>query len=167
MSKLPDIRNLVEQRKYDEALAACDDLSINQPELLFDILRQKSNIYSRQGNYALAARELSQIIDVGEASLSDFHSAAFWSLYDGQVEQALEWYLIALQMGEDQSETWFRPNVLHLIAYIYMELEEVDKAIYYLDKDKSDDDSSFLIPIKGFCSVRQLRDEISLRSSRK
>jgi tetratricopeptide (TPR) repeat protein len=169
VSKLTDIRNLVEQRKYAEALAACDDLSLKQPELLFDVLRQKSNIYSRQGNYELAASELSQIIDSGEASIGDFHSAAFWTLYSGQFKQALDWYLIALKMGEDQNETWFRSNELHLIAYIYMEVGEFDKAINnYLDKDDSDDkNSSFLIPIKGFCGVKQLRDEIRRRASGK
>ncbi len=167
MSKLTDIRKLIQQAKYVEALAACD-LLLNQPELLFDVLRQKSHLYSRQGSYELAVRQLSQIIDSGEATISDFHSAAFWALYDRQLKQALDWYLIALKMGEDQNETWFRSNALHLIAYIYMELGEFEKAIYYLDKDESDEkDSSFLIPYIGFCEVKQLRDEIRLRASRK
>lgn len=168
MIKLTEIQKLILEAKYDEALAACDDLSQNHPELLLDVLRQRSHVYSRQASYELAVDQLSQIIDSGEATIGDFQSAAFWALYDGQLKRALDWYLIVLKMGDDQNEKWFRSNALSLIAYINMELGEFDKAIYYLDEVATDDkDSSFLIPIIGFCEVKQLRDQIRLRAVEK
>lgn len=169
---LETIKSLIKERRYDEALDACKQLAESQPELKYEVMRQKSYIYAGRAEYKAAVAELSSIIDAGEADIGNYDSAAFWSLYDEQFKQALDWYLIALKMGEEQNESWFRSNELCLIAYIYMKLGEFEKAISFLDKDESDDkDSSFLIPIPnegivGICEVKQLRDEIRRRSAK-
>jgi tetratricopeptide (TPR) repeat protein len=163
---LETIKSLIKERRYDEALEACQQLTQSQPELRFEVMRQKSSIYARRAEYNAAVKELSSIIDAGEADLKDYDSAAFWSLYDGKLEQALSWYLIALKLGEEQNRDWFKSNELCLIAYIYMELEEFEKAESFLDKDESDDkDTTFLIPNKGFCEVKELRNEIRRRAT--
>lgn len=166
--KLEIIKSLIKEKRYDEALVACEKLMVSQPELKYDVMRQKSYIYTRRAEYKAAIKELLSIIDAGEARLGDYDSAAFWALYDGQFDQALEWYFVALRMGEEQNETWFRSNELYLIAYIYMELGKFEESLHFLDKDISQDkNASFLIPNKGFCEVEQLRNEIHRRASEK
>lgn len=165
------IKSLIKGGQYDEALEACQQLTENRPELKYDVLRQKSYLYSRQGKYKAAVNELSSIINTGEARISDYHLAAFWALFDEQLKSALDWYLITLQLGEDQNETWFRYNTLCSIAYIYMKFGEYEKATFFLDKVESDDeDPSFFIPlpnegILGRCEVQQLRNEIKRRAA--
>lgn len=167
------IKSFIKERRYDEALDACQQLIQSQPELKYHIMRQKSYIYAGRGEYKVAIAELSSIIDADKADIGDYDSAAFWSLYDEQYKQALDWYLIALRIGEEQNRDWFRSNELCLIAYIYMKLGEFEKAISFLDKDESDDkDSSFLVPIPnegivGVCEVKQLREEIHRRATKK
>lgn len=163
---LEQIKILIQERRYDEALEACEKENTGNSELNYEIHRQKSHIYSRQAKYQNATSELEAIIKAGVATLGDYDSAAFWALYDGQIKKALEWYLIALDLGEEQNESWFRSNELCLIAYIYMELGEFEKALEFLDESEKESDGSFLIPNKGFCERNQLRDEIRLRSSK-
>jgi tetratricopeptide (TPR) repeat protein len=163
---LETIKSLVKEKRYDKALEACEQLMQSQPESKFEVIRQKSSIYARRAEYSAAVKELSSIIDAGQADLKDYDSAAFWSLYDGKLEPALGWYLIALKLGEEQNRDWFKSNELCLIAYIYMELGEFEKADSFLDTDESDDkDTSFLIPNKGFCEVKELRNEIRRRAT--
>jgi tetratricopeptide (TPR) repeat protein len=165
--KLEHIEALKKEKRYAEALIACDDMAVNNPELIHEARRQKSYIFSRQAQYSAAVHELSSIIETGGATIGDYDSAAFWALYDGQFKQALDWYLIALKMGKEQNEAWFRSNEVFLIAYIYMELGEQEKALAFLEKGEAEsaDGGPFLIPNKGFCEIQQLREEIQRRTS--
>jgi tetratricopeptide (TPR) repeat protein len=163
---LAQIEQLINQGRYEEATDAGKDLLAMKPELKFEVARLRSYMFSRQAEYSAAIEELSSIIKAGEATLGDYDKAAFWALYDGQFHKALDWYLIALKMGEEQNETWFRSGELDRIAYIYMELGEYENAMSFLDKLESDgDDGPFLIPHKGFCALKQLRDEIRRRAA--
>ena len=162
---LETIKSLIKQRRHDEALEACNQLTESQPELKYEVMRQRSYLYAGQAEYRAAVKDLSSMIDTGQANLSDYNSAALWALCDGQLEQALEWLLIALKMGEEQNEEWFRSEELCLVAYIYMELGEYEKAMSFLNKDESDDkDTSFFVPNKGFCEITDLRAEIERRN---
>lgn len=161
---LKEVKKLIKKKRYDKALHTCERLMNEHPELRYELMRQKSWVYSRRAEYKNAVAELSTIIDEGEATLSDYDTAAFWALHNGQFHQALEWYLIALNLGKEQNREWYKSNELYLIAYIYMELGEYEKALTYLNKDDTrDKDGSFLIPNKGFCEVNHLRNEILRR----
>jgi tetratricopeptide (TPR) repeat protein len=166
---LEAIKSLVKERRYVDALAACERLTAIQPELKYEVMRQKSYIYAARSEYKAAIKELSFIINDGKADIGCYNSAAFWALFDEQYEQALGWYLIALKLGEKQDDTWYRSNELFLTAYVYLRLGKYEEAISYLDKLEPDDkNSSFLIPMPneglvGDCKVKQLRDEINSR----
>ncbi len=159
------IKSLIKERLYDQALNFCQQLAARRPDLKYAVMRQKSYIYTARAEYKAAVAELSSMIEADQANLGDYHSAASWALCDGQLEQALEWLLIVLKMGEEQNEEWFRSSALCLTAYICMELGEYGEAMSFLDKDESaDKDSSFFVPNKGFCEVTDLRAEIQRRA---
>jgi hypothetical protein len=163
---LETIKLLIKNRQYDDALTTCNELTESHPEFEYEIMYQRSHVYAARGNYKDAVKELSLIIDAGKATLGNYDTAAFWALFDEQLEQSLDWYLIALKMGEDQDESWFRSNELFLISYIYFKLEEFEKAISFLNKlEVENTNSSFLIPIpnEGIvaeCTAKQLLEEI-------
>lgn len=167
---LETIKFLIKDRRYDEALNACQQLTESQPQLKYDVMRQKSYLYSARGEYKAAVGELSAIIEAGKARIGDYDSAAFWALFDEQYKQALDLYLTALKIGEEQNESWFRSHELSLISYIYMKLGEFEKALSFLDKFEAEEpqDTTFLVPVPnegilGLCESKELRGEIQRR----
>src|SRR5690606_22702962 len=127
-----------------------------------------SHIHSSQGLYKEAVDDGLLVIEAGEADVGCYDTTAFWALFDGQLERSLKLYLIALKMGEEQDDSWFRSNELFLIGYIYFKLGDFKKAASFLDKLEDDDkESSFLVPIPeegilGQCEVMQLYEEIRI-----
>lgn len=164
---LETIKSLIRQSRYREALAICDEVLKNQPDLKLEIIRQKSHICSRQADYKGAVRELELILDSGRAAVGDYNSAAFWSLFDDQPERALKWYLTGLERGERENDEWFKAHQLFLIAYIHRRLENYEAAKLYIDKAEAfSEEKSFLVPVPAekmlsVCETKQLRAEIN------
>ena len=163
---LETIKSLIKGRLYEEALDACKQLSESSPKLKYEVMRQKSFIHTHRAEYKAAVKELSLMIEEGQAELRDYHSAAFWALHDEQFEKAREWFLITLRIGEEQNDEYFESDSLFLLAYIYMELGEYENAMSFLNKlEPEERDDSYLTPNKGFCELSDLRNEIERRGA--
>lgn len=160
------IETLIKSRRYDEALKACDEASSHDTVILPEICRLRSWIFTSQGKYDLGISELDSIIKTDRAELRDFHSAAFWSLYDKNFVQSKKWFEVVLARGEEENDKWFESSALFYLAYISLELEHYEMARDHLTRSgKIGDESTVFIPIIGAITRKELLKEIDKRAN--
>jgi tetratricopeptide (TPR) repeat protein len=165
---LGNIKSLINGRNYVEALEECEKVVASNPELSFELKRQKSKIFALMGKYREAVEESAAIIDGGTAILADIHLAAVWALFDHQFVRSLDWFQLVLRIGAEQNNTWFKSDAICQIAYISMELGNYEISLDFLRQLESDfSNESFLIPNVGFGSVKELGCEIRRRIAEK
>ena len=166
MTSFNEIERLIKKREYDEALAACEEILGDSPDTLPEICRLRSWAFTSQADYRSGINELVQIIDCGKATIGDYHSAAFWSLYDEQYTQARKWFTTVLERGQLEGNDWSTSSAVFYLAYAYMELGDYHQAITTLDGDRSKpSDSRVLLPNAGAITRDELRQEIQRRAS--
>lgn len=161
------IKTLVEQKKYDEALASCENILQEMPEKKADILRVRASIFSRSGNYERALQDREELLEMSECGISDYYLAADNALSAQKYAKACSWLNNVLKLGEEQKDTWFNSGAYFLLAYAKMELGQYIPAITDLDRAVSiESDVGMPLPgMCGICSHQQLREEILRRGN--
>lgn len=164
MPTIFEIEKLIRQSDYDEALDACSKMLDGDPGAMNEVCRLKSWIFTSQGKYQMGVEEMTIVIESGKASIADFHSAAFWSLYDEQFVVAKEWFERVLDLGKTQSDSWFESSSLFYLSYIFMKLGNYVLAYDFLEQSGSlGDVTGVLIPNIGSYTRDELHKEINRR----
>ncbi len=159
------IKSLSKQKKYDEALVACDNLLQELPESKADILRVRASVHTRMSNHESALQDRKTLFDMQDGKISDYYLAADNALNIRDFEFSSVLLKEVLQLGYAQNEKWFESGAYFLLAYAQMELGQYDDSIAYLDHAASLE-ADIAMPLPGICGVcgyGQLLDEINKR----
>lgn len=166
MKEIKEIKHLVKNSAYAEAIEKLNSLSVNNSELNNEIQRTWAYLFSRQGNYSSAVRAYSVIIDSGKAESKDYHLGAVWSMYDKDYQRAYDWLLLSLAKEKEENGKWFESSNIFYLACTSMELKKYDEALNHIkvfnQMVNADNDECF-VPIYGLISGRQLLSEIKKR----
>lgn len=158
------------KRRYEEALASCNELLKNFPEKKSDILRTRAYTYALMGDYDRAVQDRKTVLEMDEGLLKDYYLAASNALSLGMFSQASAWLKELLRLGEEQKETWFDSAAYFLLAYSQMEQGYYEEAIANLDRAVSISPDCFLPLPKpgaydGVWDHNRLRKEIQRRAA--
>lgn len=162
---LKTIKSLTEQKRYDDALAACELLLQEIPERTADILRSRASVFVRIRDYERALQDRQSLFKMGEGTIADYYLAADNALSARKFAEACGWLSEVLRLGEEQGETWFKAGAYFLLAYAQMELGQYKDAIATLDHAVAVEvDIAMPLPgMCGICSHQQLREKIIRR----
>lgn len=164
---LKAIKSLTEQKRYDEALAACEELLRQAPESKADVLRARASVFARSRDYERALHDRETLFEMGEGKIADYYLAADTALAARKFTQAAIWLKEVLRLGEAQSETWFKAASHFLLAYAQMEIGQYQEAFANLDCAIAVE-ADIAMPLPGMCgtcSHEQLREEIRRRKT--
>lgn len=166
MEKLENIKQLIKNSEYAEAIKELNGLSVNNPKLNYEIQRVWASLHSRQGNYSSAVETYSAIIDSGAAESKDYFLGAFWSIYHKDYKRAYDWLLLCLEKEKEENEKWYQRSNIFLLAYTSMELKKYDEALNYIkvfNQMFDTKNNECFVPIYGVISGKQLLSEIEKR----
>ena len=159
--KFQEIECLIQTSRYEDAWTACESLLKKSPSALPDVCRLKSRMFTRQGKYGEAVVELAKLLESGDGNISDYHSAAFWSLFEEELSQSRMWFEIVVDKGEAESNSWFNSSSLFYLAYICYREQNYSDATNYLERSGSEsDDTPIIIPEIGSLTRNELRQLI-------
>jgi tetratricopeptide (TPR) repeat protein len=162
--KSQEIKQLIEQRDYEQALTACEKALSETPEQKIDVLRLRAEAFAIIGDYEKAIADYETIIAQAPGAIRDYYLAAFNCLSLNRFERARELYEVVLRLGREQNELWFESPSNFYLSYVQMELEDYDKALIFLGAAaQTETDLALPIPDIGMCSEQQLRQEIQRR----
>lgn len=167
MMSVDEIKSLISQKSYAEALIACDNLMLSCPELEIDVARLRSDIYALQGDNAAAADELEKVLEGSKATASDAYLAAHYSLFSGRLNRAGDLFSQVLEQSKEQGDLWFSSAAHFYLAFVAMEKGDLSKAYQYLDRSEELDRTGSGLPLPDltWCDAAQLREEIRRRES--
>jgi len=159
------IEELIKSGQYDKALAACNAEVEADATVLNEVLRLRSWIHTRQGNYLEGIQELEMIIQSGEASIADYHSAGLWSLHREDFAKAAQCFESAIDIGGKQGEVWYESSAHFYASFANMMLKKYKRAKELLENPEDADESmDFFIPNIGAFTRNDLLAEINKRS---
>jgi tetratricopeptide (TPR) repeat protein len=176
---IQEIKSLIKNRFYEDALAQCNDLLKRGREDRADILRQRAHVYGLLDQYENAVNDRRTIIDEGQATgapeneswrrtLADHFLAAGDALSAKQFSQAAEWFKEVIRLGELHKEQYFAGATYFHLSHIHMELGQFQEAITSLDQAVAIS-PDIRMPFTPDCRLRshtELREEITRRSKR-
>lgn len=161
------IKSLIENKAHDEALAECNALLEEQPELRAEALRLRAYVNSHRGLYreAIADREL--LVNEGLAILRDYYQLGDNSMSAGRFKEASKWLQEVLRRGSEQHETWFNSAALLLLSYAQMRLGQLKEAEKNLDKAAAiDPECAMPVRGEGIVTHQALREQIRRLAAR-
>ena len=160
------IKTLIENKAHDEALAECNALLAQQPELKAEVLRLRAYVHAHRGMYDEAIADRETLIDEGLAILRDYYQLGDNSMSAGRFKEASKWFHEVLRRGAEQNETWFDSAALLLLSYAQMRLGQLQEAQRNLDKAVAID-AECAMPVRGAGIVthQSLREEIQRLAS--
>lgn len=163
---LNKIKQLLRDKRYDEARAQCVEWRVLHPEDMVEILR-----ITAESNYLQRRDEDSfdnwmEIINSGKAVLKDYYLAGNSAINISRFDDAEYLFQKVIALGKEQSDEWFSSAALFLLAYSKMYLGKFDEALLSLDEAaKADSECAMPLPgYKGLLTHNQLRQEILRRS---
>jgi hypothetical protein len=163
--KIDEIKELIRNKQYSQALAACDVLLAADSSTVAEVSRLRSRVYTAQGAYRAGVREIERIIEAGQATIGDYHSAAFWSLYDQNYATARDWLYTVVDLGRHEDDPWFESSAQFYLAYTNMMLGDLKKAEEFLGNLRAQGtDAHVPIPNVGSYTRIELLEEIKRRS---
>lgn len=162
--KLLRVKRLVYQDSFEEALAECNNLLSSDPEHKDEILRERAHAFAMSGDDESAVRDHELVINGASPEMRDYYLGAFRAISAKDLKRSAAWFKELLRLGREQKEAWLDSATPFYLAYIYMEFEEFDKAVEYLDEAiRIQPDGEMPIPDVGMCTNAQLREEIDRR----
>lgn len=165
MADIASIKRLAEQRRYNEALEACENFLNHFPERKAEVLRIRAYVFSLQGEFSRALNDREAVFAAGEGTIRDYYLGADDALSAREFDQAVEWLNEVLRLGKEQNEHWFDSAACFFLSDAYMELGQHTEAISSLDRAVAiESDIAMPIPHIGMCTAEQLRAEIKRRS---
>lgn len=160
------IKTLVEKDAHDDALAQCDALLAEQPEVRAEVLRLRAYVHADRGLYDEAIADRETLVNEGLAILRDYYQLGDNSMSAGRFMEAIRWFHEVLRRGAEQNETWFDSAALLLLSYTQMRLGQLQEAERNLDKAVAIDPECAM-PVRGAGIVthQSLREEIKRLAS--
>jgi tetratricopeptide (TPR) repeat protein len=162
VSDISKIRTLIAERHYGEAITACEKLLEISPNQSIQAFRALASVYARTGAYTEEAKYRQKVLDSDEVSIQDFYLAAENALKRGEYEKATILFGQVLTLSAELNESWFLAGTYFLLAYAYLNMDDFDQALQYLDL-AADQDPDISMPLpgkKGMSSNHELREEI-------
>ena len=155
------IKTLIENKAHDEALAQCNALLAEQPELRGEVLRLRAYVHAHRGLYDEAIADRESLVNEGLAILRDYYQLGDNSMSAGRFKEASKWFHEVLRRGAEQNETWFNSAALLLLSYAQMRLGQLQEAESNLDKAVAiDPECAMPVRGEGIVTHQALRAEI-------
>lgn len=124
---LDEVRSLIKEKKYDEALSKCND-GIKKYFDNYDLYNSMGRIFLAQGEYKESINWFNKAIDIESTNITPYFNKGLALQNLNELDEALKVYNIALKINPNDIET------INAIGSIYIDKEQDQMAIPYFDK---------------------------------
>ena len=136
-NELKDISSLVEDKKYDTAIAACDKLVKIYPDdsALYD---KRARIYARKKQWDLAVNDITTAIDINCKEPDFYFTRARYLINLGKYQEAIIDLNKSISLEEEYGSSYYIEAAIFFRAYSEYKLGFVEDALKDLQLVRDD-----------------------------